>query len=648
MTANAQPDKFDKSFGSFTPPGAPAAPVTVTVQPSASIVGPGGRLAIAVTLDHQPGWHSHTNDPQPPESWDFSATPTVITLKGPDGLLIGRTQWPKEHIITADLGGTGTPEPYAVYDGAATAFIPVQIPAGLTGEVGFAVTVGYQACDDKVCDRPQNNTHTITVTVQADPPELPAVVSPPFDEFDAAAGYATLAEATPPTVASPGNQADEEAVAESDTYDTAESRGILALGFFAMVGGLVLNLTPCVLPVIPIKIMTLVKHGGESRARTIALGLWMALGVIAFWVAVGIPMAFISENLDPSRVIFGKWWVTIAIGLLIAALGVGIMGMFTINLPKAAYAVNPRADSAHGSFLFGVMTAILGLPCFGFVAASLLAGAATMSALQIMAVFGGLGVGMALPYFALAAFPNLLDRLPRTGPASELVKQVMGLLMFAAAAFFIAVGLNALIRERPWLGSNMSWWAVTLFVGIAGAWLTIRTFQISQKPLPRVFFAVVAIAGTLAFGWFAADSTSRLKEEHLARADIVDADGYILDNWNHYTPARFARAIADGKTVMVDFTADWCINCKGYKRGVLDRDPVLSRARADDVVIFEADVTVNSDPANDLMEELGITGIPQLAIFGPGLEQPLLSNNASGSEVVRRLDRAAGRATASR
>ena len=642
QTTLAQPERPDKSFGDFGFGAAPAAPVTVRVEPSASTLTPGGRLVLAVTLDHQPKWHSHTSNPQPPESWDFDAIPTVIKVAGPDGLLQGRIQWPEEHVITADLGGTGTPEPYAVYEGTATAFVPIQLPADAGGAIELTKSVSYQACDDTTCDRPQNETFTVFLTIDPTAPETPAVVTPPFDQFDAAAGYATLATATEPGTSETQGGADTADTSGLIEFKSAASRSLLALGFLAAVGGFVLNLTPCVLPVIPIKVLTLVKHGGESRARTIGLGVWMALGVVAFWVAMGVPMAFISKGLDPSRLLFGNWWVTLAIGLLIAFLGVGIMGLFTINLPKAVYAVNPKADSPHGSFLFGVMTAVLGLPCFGFVAGGLLVGAATMSAAQIMSVFGGLGVGMALPYLVLAAFPKLLDRIPRTGPASELVKQVMGLLLFAGAAFFIAVGIYTLILERPWLATNMKWWGAVLFIALAGLWLVFRTFQISKKPLPRVFFTIVAVAGSLSFGWFAADSTASSKATYLARAATGESDEYVAGAWNDYTPARYEKALADGKVVMVDFTADWCINCKAYKRLVLDRDPVLSRIQRDDVVVFEADTTSKTDPANDLMDDLGIAGIPHLAILGPGLASPLLSNSASGSEVVSRLDRAAG------
>src|SRR5690606_24596669 len=137
-----------------------------------------------------------------------------------------------------------------------------------------------------------------------------------------------------------------------------------------------------------------------------------------------------------------------------------------------------RADSPSGSFMFGVMTAVLGLPCFGFVAGGLLAGAATLPPLLIMVIFLGLGVGMAAPYLVLSAYPNLVNKVPRTGPASELVKQVMGLLLLAAAAFFVAAGVKALLLEKPWLSESIAWWAVAFFITIAGLWLAFRTLQI--------------------------------------------------------------------------------------------------------------------------------------------------------------------------
>ena len=219
----------------------------------------------------------------------------------------------------------------------------------------------------------------------------------------------------------------------------------------------------------------------------------MAIGVVAFWAGIGIPAALFTAAADPSR-IFGIWWLTLGIGLLIALMGVGIMGLFTIQLPAAAYAVNPKADTAWGSFLFGVMTGVLGLPCFGFVAGALLAGSATLPPATIMIIFTSMGVGMAAPYLVLAAKPSLVERIPRTGPASELVKQVMGLLLLAAAAYFIGSGLIALVIDYPYLAKQLHWWVVAL-CAVLLVWL-------ADKDLRFVECAVLAL-GLLVFFWLA-------------------------------------------------------------------------------------------------------------------------------------------------
>jgi thiol:disulfide interchange protein len=421
----------------------------------------------------------------------------------------------------------------------------------------------------------------------------------------------------------------------------------VAILLLAIVGGLILNLTPCVLPVIPIKIITLSQHAG-SPGRMLYLGLWMAAGVIAFWVACAIPVLAFASFADPSR-IFSIWWVTAGLGVIIALMSLGLMGLFTLNLPQGLYMINPKADTAWGSFVFGIMTAVLGLPCFGFVAGALLGAAATLPKVATLAIFVGLGIGMALPYLVLAMFPKLVDRIPRTGPASELVKQVMGLLMLAAATYFIGSGLIALVASKPWLGKQLHVWLIAGFGIAAGAWLIWQTVKITPSIARRGVFTLVALFIAGMGVWYASDATMRAKGTYLAKAAAMEAAGggkLLTGTWIDYNAGLFEQARRENKVIVMDFTAEWCINCKVLKASVLERDPVKSVLRQDNVVLFTVDLTSDSAAGWKTLENLGETGIPLLVIYTPGSDAPWKSNAYTSAQVMAEVTAARDAATA--
>ena len=321
------------------------------------------------------------------------------------------------------------------------------------------------------------------------------------------------------------------------------------------------------------------------------------------------------------------------------------MGLFTLSLPQSTYMITPKADNAWGSFLFGVMTAVLGLPCFGFVAGALFAGAATLPPIVTLLIFGSIGIGMGAPYLVLAAFPKLVDRIPRTGPASELVKQVMGLMLIAAAAYFIGSGLIGLVAEQPWMGRLLHWWAIAFALIIAGGWLTLRTFQITPRWGPRITWLLVAVVMAVIPTWYSIRATekARLTHEALAGAGFKGVGVYLPEVWNPFDPIVFELARESGKVVVVDFTAEWCINCKALKAGVLDVDPVKSRlADSPDIVMFTADNTSRTAYGWELMKQIGQTGIPLLAIWSPSdpFEKPWSSTAYTSGQVMEALDRA--------
>ncbi len=670
--AGAQKSKgFENPFASPVP----VETVVVSAKIDKPALAPSDQAVIAVVLDFAPTWHAWPAAPRTdasgepieedvlaPELADFAVRTEISLLDPPEWIrAIGETQYPEVKLAPVpDILNGGTVDA-PVYKDRAIAFIPVQLADDVpAGGQSLTVLVSYQACDDTTCQQPQMVERSVDIRLVESLDEAAAENAgndpgPDFAEFDVRA-FATLA---PPAAESDSDEGLATPVPGSSSGGVATARpsffgveipeftgptGLLLAALFSMIGGFILNLTPCVLPVIPIKVMTISQHAG-SPGRSLVLGLWMAAGVIAFWVGIGLPVAFISSFADPSM-LFGIWWVTLGIGVLIGVMGIGIMGLFTINLPQSVYMVNPKADSAGGSFMFGVMTAVLGLPCFGFVAGALLAGSATMPVGMILTIFAGLGVGMAAPYLVLAAKPSLVEKIPRTGPASDLVKQVMGLLLLAAAAFFIGSGLVALVADQPWMGKQIHWWAVAVFASIAGLWLLVRTFQITSKPVARVAFSLVSlvVAGVaVAYAWDSTEAAKANYQEIAANQQLIAAGGPISTRaWLPYDDRLLQRARDEGKTVVIDFTADWCLNCKALKATVLERQPVKDQLLADDTVALTADLTSQRAPGWDKLRNLGQTGIPLLVIYGPALDDPWRANAYTPDQVMEAISAARG------
>ncbi len=636
-SADAQGFGKDQPFDFSTPQGPPPnGAVTLRAIPSKQKVAPGEELVIAVQFDIHPGWHTWpAGEPvRVPELEDWQSIPTELRIDADGIARVGPVQWPEAHPIATGAIAPGKVVEIPMYEGRQVAFVPLIIsPDAPLGEATIGVEFYYQACDDSMCDRPRTATAKVPIEIIASPLPAPSI---PDDPIFAAFDQRVFSRQSQWTDGPPSQAPRQTARPDFLGIPLPDNAGIIALALASAVGGLVLNLTPCVLPVIPIKIMAISQHAG-SAGKSLRLGIWMALGVVAFWVALAVPVLFLRsavENTftDPSRLIFGTWWVTLTIGVLIFAMGLGIMGLFTITLPQKVYMLNPRADSPFGSFLFGVMTAILGLPCFGFVAGALLAGAATLPASHIVTIFTSLGIGMALPYLVLSARPQWVEKIPRTGPASELVKQVMGLLLLAASAFFIGAGVIALVQHTvddpsglPWWWKQVHWWLVALFAASAGLWLAWRTFRITRRAWVRTVSALIALVLVGVSGAWATAQTIEARENF----------------WIPYTPEALEQGLREGKIVVIDFTAEWCLNCKALAV-ILNSSPVREELLKGDVLPLLADNTVDSAPGWELMSELGQTGIPLLVVYGPALDQPWQANSYTAQTVLDAIRRARG------
>ena len=567
--------------------------VEVRVVAAADVVRPGGDLPVAIELAIDPGWHLWTNEGTTLEGADEfeGAIRTVISVTAPAGLEAdpGFMAWPEPHLISADLGEG--PQSYAVFEGKSVVYLPVTVATDATdGTVELAFTIDFQACDDQTCLAPATVKIALPISIAADAASG-GEASALFADFDPSVfGRIRSGEKAPEIV-------DFDAFGLKLSVDI-RGAGFLLLLLLAAIGGLLLNFTPCVLPVILLKIMSLSQAAG-NRGRCFLLGLAMSLGVIAFWLGLGIAVASIS-GFTATNQLFQSPVFTISIGVVIAVLAIGMMGLFSVRLPQALYMIEPRHDTVIGSFGFGIMTAVLSTPCTAPFIGSAVVWAVTGTITTVLLVFGAVGLGMAFPYLVLAAFPALVKNMPRTGPASDLIKQVMGLLLLAAAAYFAGAGLSGLMVEPPAPPSRLYWWAVGLVAAAAGLLMMLRTFRITPRIGPRIVFGGL---GALIL------AASILVAVRMTDKGPID--------WIYYTPERLAEARSDGDVVVLDFTAEWCLNCKTLEATVLATKQVAAALNGDGVVAMKVDLTGNNEAGNALLRESGRLTIPLLVVLAP-------------------------------
>ena len=576
--------------------GGDAQTVTLSAVAQKTTVSPGDQFAVAVVFDFADGWHAWPHEPNVPKELDLSPIPTTIARAPTTDtrLRVGPPQWPAVTEVEVSFGAK--PGKIQSYAGRAVAYIPVMVsPAAAPGKITLEIAVGYQACNETMCQAPAEETLSITLEITSaggGAATASATDAALFKDFDLGA-FARMAS-------SKGEAVEFGFFGHKFKVEGAGFVGVTLLLLLAALGGLLLNLTPCVLPVIPIKIMSLSAAAGNP-AKCFRQGLIMSLGVIAFWLALGAAIATIA-GFDAISTLFQRAWFSIAVGAFIAIMGVGMIGFFTVSLPKFVYMVDPGRETAGGAFMFGVMTAVLSTPCTAPFMGTAAAWATKQPPALTMLTFAAIGLGMALPYLILSASPKLVSRVPRTGPASELVKQVMGLLMLAVASWFLGLGVVAATTTPPDPPSRAYWWAVAAFGVASGLWLIWRTFKITKKTARRIIFTIVGLAFAIITPAVAADVTKK---------------GPI--NWVYYTPARFDEALKRGDTVVIDFTAEWCLNCKALESGVLHRPEIAALLNSKGVAALKVDLTSNNPDGKAKLKELDWVGIPLLAIYGPGL-----------------------------
>jgi len=422
-------------------------------------------------------------------------------------------------------------------------------------------------------------------------------------------------------------------------YAAAQTgRSLWVYLIMALVGGLILNLMPCVLPVISLKVMALVSQAGESPARVRQLGLAFCGGVLATFLLLAVVVIAIKSTgeLIGWGFQFQSPIFIISLGALVFVLGLSLFGVVTFRLPGDTGQLGGLADQEGlvGSFANGILATILATPCTAPFLGTALGFAFSQPAMTTLLIFTVTGIGMALPYALLAWHPGWTQSLPKPGPWMERFKQAMGFLLMATTVWLLWV----LGRQ---LGMEAVVWTTAFFLCLAvaatlvGQWLDLRSTPVRR----RLVWAISLVIVVSAYLWL----IHPLVSEPLPIGDRSSSPQQE-DGWQDFDRTEVESLIGEGRTVFIDFTANWCWTCKVNERIVLADERVITAFREGNVALIKADWTHRQPDITQLLHAFGRPGVPLYVIFSGGrVEDPIvLPELITADLVIDALDQSVG------
>ncbi len=397
----------------------------------------------------------------------------------------------------------------------------------------------------------------------------------------------------------------------------------------ALLGGLILNLMPCVLPVLSLKLLGAIGHGGGERGKVALSFLAAAAGIVASFLVLAL--AAVTAKAAGGTVGWGIQFqqplFLVFLVLVLSLFAYNLFGLYEVGLPSWLGTAGARAGDRGGltgHFVTGAFATLMATPCSAPFLGTAVGFALSRGPGEIFAIFAALGLGMALPYFAIAAFPGLAIRLPRPGPWMGRIRLVLGLALLGTAIWLLSV--LATVTSVSIAGVI----AVLLALAAAVIWL------IKRRPAMQG----VGIAGLLVLGTatFAAPLVGDTSPDLDAGSMTAMSDDVA---WRAFDLTAIDAAIAEGNIVFVDVTADWCVTCKVNKRLVLDDEAIMRRLQAPDVVCMRADWTRPDNEIAKFLASYGRYGIPFNVVYGPGARGGLVLPELLDQEsILSALDRA--------
>ncbi|MDR2870969.1 MAG: thioredoxin family protein [Xanthomonadaceae bacterium] len=539
-----------------------------------------------------------------------------LKVDGHDGVRGGIPRWPS---------GTSYRDEYAgdveVYFDHVDVVLPLRRTSTDAAEI--TVTATFQGCQENgICYPPMTRQVSVSLPsgrISEDTAgsmavaELAEILSGnPSIEVDDASRTTSTVDGPD---ASAGNALRSKAPA-------ASSVSLWKVLFSALLGGMLLNLMPCVLPILSLKTLGLLKSG-ESRQRARAHALWYTSGVLASFAAIGggvLALRALEQKAAWGMQLQYPWFVAV-LAYLVFAMGLSLSGVVTLG--TGAGGIGQRLSSRSGpvgDFFTGVLACVVASPCIGPFMGAALAFAFIAPTLQAFSVFLMLGLGLALPFLLMGFIPALVKLLPKPGAWMETLKQVFAFPMYLTAVWLLWIlgtqrGVNAL--------ASVLAGAVLLALGL---WWYERS-RWRDATLGRILAALMIGVALLPI-WSVA-------REDTASAEVLEVLAY--------SPQRLERLQADRRVIFVNMTADWCVTCKANEFGVLSRDAFRAAMRRADAVYLKGDWTEGDPQIGEYLRAHNAVGVPLYVVYGPGALPQILPPILTETIVEDALVRAMGR-----
>jgi thiol:disulfide interchange protein DsbD len=532
--------------------------------------------------------------PKPDAAWGEKIRATFAGLPRADAAWkVSASRSGKNILLNVTPASSGSPAPTDLHFFADDALVAYELPQTITpdGHGGFALTLPISP------DGPADAKKLIGVLTS----ETGWLAGDTLRGLRVDTDLPVVATITAPFTS-----------AQTSPAATTSLLGTLVL---ALVGGLILNLMPCVFPVLGIKILGFVNQSGQDKKKIVAHGLIFALGVLlSFWTLAGVLAVLRAGG---SQLGWGFQLQSPAFVFSLAALmlvfAMNMSGVFEFGLGATAVGSELQMKSGFaGSFFTGVLATVVATPCSAPFLAPALGAALALSTIESFAIFTAIALGLSAPYLLLSIFPGAVKILPRPGAWMETFKQFMAFPLYATVGYLVWV-LAGQTTDEGLQNALFGLVLVALGVWIYGRWTA------PGASAGRVRFGIagliVAAAAGAWLGW---------PHDAAAKTAAGIASGAPEVVWEPWSPEAVAKLRAEGRIVYVDFTARWCATCQANKKLVFHSDDVLKEFSAKKIVTLRGDWTNKDARITAELAAYNRSAVPFNLIWMPGKNDPVI------------------------